>query len=413
MLNRFFSRSVIITGAAVVAVFAAPSSSHANSDVRSRKTSLSSPDVSTTSSTATASGPTSPPLNVNSGPPPLASGIIDMIGNTPLVELRSLSKATGRRILAKCEFLAPGGSVKDRAALYLIRAAEADGRLSPGGTVIEATGGNTGVALAAIAAAKGYKCILTVPPTTSEEKVSLARSMGARVEVCANVPFGDPLHYYARAATLAAETAGGVWLDQFENPACALCHYETTGPEILAQVGSRGIDGVCLAAGTGGTIGGIAPALRKANSNLRVFLIDPPGSSLASLVNSGDLIVTPGTTINEGVGIGRLTRNFKTALDEGKIESAFIGDDQEVVDMAAFLLRREGLFVGPSAALNVCGVVKAARLLPAGSTLVTVLCDSGARYGSKLWKPDGGLWLAERGLAISNSVKEGGLPFVS
>jgi cysteine synthase A len=409
MLNHFLSRAVVVTGAAVV--FATPSISHSAGTVNTAPPLTLNKRTSDVSNVSTGIG--TPPHILN-GPPPLASGIIDMIGNTPLVELRSLSKATGRRILAKCEFLAPGGSVKDRAALYLIRAAEADGRLLPGGTIIEATGGNTGIALAAIAAAKGYKCILTVPPTTSEEKVFLARSMGARVEVCANVPFGDPLHYYARAATLAAETAGGVWLDQFENPACAACHYETTGPEIIAQVGRGGgkIDGLCLAAGTGGTIGGIAPALRKANSNLRVFLIDPPGSSLASLVNSGELLVIPGTTINEGVGIGRLTRNFKTALDDGKIESAFIGDDQEVVDMAAFLLRREGLFVGPSAALNVCGVVKAARLLPAGSTLVTVLCDSGARYGSKLWKPDGS-WLAERGLAVSNSVKEGGLPFVA
>ena len=356
-------------------------------------------------------GVASPPRpGLRTGPPPLASGIIDMIGNTPLVELKSLSKATGRRILAKCEFLAPGGSVKDRAALYLILAAEADGRLVQGGTVVEATGGNTGVALAAIAAARGYKCVLTMPPATSEEKIALARSMGARVDVCADVPFGDPRHYYARAASLATEL-GGVWLDQFENAACAAAHYETTGPEILAQAPGGRIDGLCLAAGTGGTIGGLTGALRDANPALRVFLIDPPGSSLASLVNYGALTATPGSTINEGVGIGRLTANFKTALDLG-VEAAFVGDDGEVVDMAAFLLRREGLFVGPSAALNVCGAVKAARLLPKGSVVVTVLCDSGARYGSKLWKADGS-WLGARGLKVSQDVNDGGLPFVA
>jgi len=359
-----------------------------------------------------AAPPASPraPLVAPRAAPPLARSVLELVGGTPLVELTSLSAATGCRILAKLEHLGPGGSVKDRAALALLAAAEASGALRAGGTVVEATGGNTGVALALAAALKGYACALTMPPATSDEKVALARALGARVEVCPAVPFGDARHYYARAAAVAAEIPGAVWVSQFENVANARAHAEGTGPEIWEQAGGR-VDALALAAGTGGTIGGLTTALRARNPALRVFLIDPPGSSLAALVTRGALAASPGATINEGVGIGRLTANFSLALDAG-IEEAFAGVDAEVVDMAAFLLRREGLHVGPSAALNVCGAVKAARRLGPGHTVVTVICDGGARYGTKLWAPDGA-FLRERGLAVSPGVAAGGLPQIA
>jgi cysteine synthase A len=345
-----------------------------------------------------------PPPPPRAPPPPLAASVLDLIGNTPLLELRSLSDATGCRILVKCEQFTPGGSVKDRAALSIVRAAEASGALAPGGAIVEATGGNTGIALALIAAQRGYRCFLTMPPTTSPEKVALARALGATVEVCAAVAFGEPEHYYARAAAIAAER-GAVWTDQFENAANRAAHFDTTGPEIWAQAGGR-VDALALGAGTGGTIGGLATFLRARNPALRVFLIDPPGSALAAYVTRGELVASPGPTINEGIGLARITNNFAAAFP---VEAAFQGVDAEVVDMAHFLLRREGLHVGPSAALNVIAAVKAARLLGPGHTVVTILCDGGARYAAKM-APDA---LAARGLAVSPAVLAGALPVLS
>lgn len=350
-----------------------------------------------------ASSPPPPPP-----PPPLATSVLEAIGNTPLIELRSLGPTLprGARVLAKCEFLNPGGSVKDRAALSIVLDAEARGVLLPGGTLVEGTGGNTGIGLALVAAARGYKCVFTMPPATSSEKVELARSMGARVEVCPAVPFTDPSHYYQRAQAIAKEIPGAVWCNQFEGHANARAHFETTGPEIWAQAGGH-VDGLALAAGTGGTIGGLASYLRTRNPALRVFLIDPPGSSLAAYVRTGAVEPSPGNSINEGIGIGRITENFRTA---GHIDRVFDGVDQEAVDMAYFLLLREGLWVGPSAALNVVAAVKAARELGEGATVVTVLCDGGARYGTKLWRSE---WLKERGLAVCAAVTTGGSPGVA
>lgn len=266
---------------------------------------------------------------------PIKRSITECIGNTPLLELTSLSKATGCRILAKAEHLNPGGSVKDRAALRIITEAEAEGRLLPGGTIVEGTGGNTGVAMALIAASRGYNAVFTMPDNTSREKVELMEAFGARAIVCPVLPFSAPEHYYHVAQRLAERTPGAVWGNQFEGRANMAAHYTTTGPEIWQQAGGR-VDAIALAAGTGGTIGGLSTFLREMNPRLRVFLIDPPGSCLANYVNTGALTPSTGSTLVEGIGIGRLTSNFKAALP---IDRAFVGSDQEAIDMAYHLLR--------------------------------------------------------------------------
>lgn len=328
-------------------------------------------------------------------PPPTQASILDSIGNTPLLELTSLSRATGCRILAKAEFMNPGGSVKDRPALALVLEAERAGLLKPGGCVVEGTGGNTGVGLALVCAARGYRCICTCPDNTSPDKIGLIAALGAKIIVCAPAPFESPAHYYQRARAIAASEPGGVWGNQFESTANARSHYEGTGPELWAQSGER-VDALALAAGTGGTIAGVSMFLRERNPALKVFLIDPPGSTLLALVRRGIVEASPGSTaIMEGVGIGRKTANFALA----RVDAAFEGSDQEALDMAYFLLRNEGVFVGPSAALNVVAAVKAARVMGPGKTIATVLCDGGDRYRSKLYSP---AWLAERGLRISD-----------
>lgn len=335
-----------------------------------------------------------------------SDGLLGAIGATPLIELKSLSEATGCRVLAKAEFMSVGGSVKDRAAASIVAAAEASGALvprhkrrpgEPAGTIVEGTGGNTGITLALIAAARGYKCHFTMPPSTSPEKVETARCLGCSVEVCPSVPFDSPLHFYHRAQAYAKATPGAVWMSQFESAANSAAHETTTGPEIYEQAGGR-VDGVVLSSGTGGSVGGISRALRARDPRVRVFLVDPPGSSLASFVESQTLTPTPGDTVTEGVGLGRVTSNFASA---GPLDGAFRATNEEVVAMAHYLMRREGLWVGPSAALNVVGAVKLARALGPGKTVVTLLCDGGARYASKVYSP---AWLAERGLAAAANV---------
>lgn len=337
-------------------------------------------------------------------PANVTDGVLGAIGNTPLIELRSLSAATGCRILAKAEFMNPGGSVKDRAALNIVARLEADGALTPRhrlgpnerkGTLVEGTGGNTGVGLAIVAAARGYDAIFCMPENVSSEKVQLARTLGATVVVCPAVPFTDKRHYYHRAQQIAAETPGAVWTNQFESLMNAAGHYGGTGPEIWKQAGGI-VDAFAVSAGTGGTIGGLACYLRERNPTLRVYLADPPGSALASYVQRGELVASAGTTIAEGIGIARLTRNFEAATP---IDAAFTVSDQDTVDMAFYLLRQEGVFVGPSAALNVVAAVKAARQLGPGHTVVTVLCDGGRNYMTKMYGADGA-WLESRGLRM-------------
>lgn len=311
-------------------------------------------------------------------------GILSTISNTPLVLIPSLSNATGCRILVKCEFLTPGGSIKDRAALHIIDLFEKSGLLIPRAeepyTIIEATGGNTGIALALIAAARGYKCILTMPSSVSIEKIEFARMLGAEVIVCPGCPFLDPRHYYQKAKQLSNEISKSVWTNQFENLSNGLAHYTTTGPEIWKQSGNQ-VDGVVVSAGTGGTINGLSNYLKEQNPSCLSYLIDPAGSGLKSLVETGELKASSGNSIAEGVGILRLTKNFANA----KVDGAFQGCDKEAIAMAYYLLKREGIFIGPSAAMNVVGAVKLAKKLGPGHSIVTVLCDGGGRYSSKMW----------------------------
>ena len=319
---------------------------------------------------------------------------------TPLVELRSVSAATGCRVLAKCEHLHPGGSVKDRAAHALVSAAESSGQLKPGGEIVQATGGNTGIALAMLAAARGYRCTVFVPENVSPDKIELLRLCGATVELCSLVKITDEANYVRRAAAYAAATEGAVLPDQFEDTVNADAHYSGTGAEIWEQSGGR-VDGFVCAAGTGGTIAGVSRALKEHAPDCSIRLIDPTGSGLKCFVEEGEF-ASSGSCFIDGIGISRLTANFARA----RVDGAFRGDDREAVEMAHYLLRNEGLFVGPSAALNVVGAVKLARELAskaragasvdAGApTVVTILCDGGERYRSTTFNA---AWLADKGL---------------
>lgn len=337
-------------------------------------------------------------------------GVLAAIGNTPLLEIESLSRATGCRILAKAENMNPGGSVKDRAALWLIRDAEKRGALQTGGTICEGTGGNTGIGLALVAAASGYHAKLAMPESIASEKIELMRTLGAEVHLCPGVPFTDERHYFHVAARL-GDLPGHCCVSQFENVANSKSHYESTGPEILRQAGPAGIDAFICASGTGGTIGGLAAFFSEVSPTTKLFLIDPPGSGLYDAVVSncaGDpfgkegecmgkaitwLPRSAGSSITEGIGIGRQTANFSQALP--LLHGALKGTDQEAIDMAYHLLRADGIFVGPSAALNVAGAYRLAKELGPGKTIVTILCDGGQRYRSKMYSES---WLKERGL---------------
>jgi cysteine synthase len=347
----------------------------------------------------------------------VSDGVLESIGNTPLIELRSVGSQLGCRILAKAEHMNPGGSIKDRAALSIVNELEKQGRLVPrsrrasgdaAGTIVEATGGNTGIGFALVAAARGYDSVFTMPDSISPEKVAFAELLGARVVLCpSTVPFADPQHYYQRAQSIVNEMgAGAVFGNQFESEHNWRAHYEGTGPEIVRQAAESHIDAIAVSAGTGGTIGGLSRFFHEHSPSTRIFLIDPPGSSLYRLVTAGALEPTPNPTkLAEGVGIGRLTANFRAA----SVDDAFVGTDQEIVDMAYFLLRNEGLLVGPSAALNVVGAVKAARVLGPGKTIVTVICDGGERYRGKLYNT---AWLRERGLSVPEPATLESLDFV-
>lgn len=329
------------------------------------------------------------------------------VGETPLFYLRSLSEATGCEIYGKAEYTNPSGSVKDRAARQMILEAEQSGRLKPGGTIVEGTGGNTGVALAALGSARGYKVVLTMPVIIAKEKVQLAERFGAQVLLCELVPFTDPRNYARRAATLASEIPGAIHTDQFENLANFRAHYCGTGPEIWRQTQGK-IDAFVTSAGTGGTIAGVSAFLKEAAAGLgppgrvQVWLVDPMGSALFNWVNQGRLL-SEGSSEVEGIGIGRITANFKQANLDGAIRCS----DQEAIDMCAYLMRNEGLCLGPSAALNVVGAVKMAKKLGPGKTIVTVLCDSGERYTSKIYNDE---WLAKMG--FTNTTTGKGVEFV-
>jgi cysteine synthase A len=312
------------------------------------------------------------------------------IGNTPLIRLAKLSAAIDRTVVGKAEFLNPGGSVKDRAAKFIIEDAERTGRLKPGGVIVEGTAGNTGIALAMLGNARGYTTIIVTPDDQSIEKIELLRVLGADVRLVPAVPFTNPENYYHVAHRIAESTPNAIFADQFNNLANSRGHYATTGPEIWFACGSA-LDAFVASAGTGGTFAGVSLSLKERKPSLRAVVADPLGSSLYSWVTCGTLDFT-GDSITEGIGIKRITENFRAAIADDAIRI----DDRVMVEMAYYLLREEGLLLGGSAALNVAAAARVALTLPARSTVATILCDGGARYLSRLYNEK---WLADNGLA--------------
>jgi cysteine synthase A len=320
----------------------------------------------------------------------ITDGFVGAVGNTPLIRLRSLSEQTGCEILAKAEFMNPGGSVKDRAALGILREAEASGALRPGGTVVEGTAGNTGIGLAHLCNARGYRCLILIPDTQSAEKIELLRCLGAEVRTVPAVPYRDPNNYVRLSGRVAEDIPGAVWANQFDNLANRRAHYSTTGPEIWEQCGGR-VDAWVSATGTGGTYAGVAMYLKEQDSSVRCVLADPCGSALYSWATGGEL-KAEGTSITEGIGNSRVTAN----LDGAPVDDAVRIDDPQALRTIYGLLWQEGLFMGGSVGINVAAAVETARRLGPGHRIVTVLCDGGDRYRSRLYNAD---WLASRGLS--------------
>jgi cysteine synthase A len=311
----------------------------------------------------------------------VVDGLIGAIGNTPLIRLGRASAATGCEILGKAEFLNPGGSVKDRAGLAIIRAAEADGSLKPGGVIVEGTAGNTGIGLTLVANALGYKCVIVMPETQSREKIDFLRMIGADLRLVPAKPFRDPGNYVHVSRRL-AEELGAVWANQFDNLANREGHRLTTGAEIWAQTGGA-IDAFTCACGTGGTLAGVSLALKSRKPDVKIILADPEGSGLYGWVKNGDLTVT-GSSITEGIGQSRVPEN----LNNIAIDDAVRIPDPEALEQVFDLLIHEGLSVGGSAGINIAAALRVARDLGPGHTIVTILCDGGARYQSKLFNPD-------------------------
>jgi cysteine synthase A len=324
------------------------------------------------------------------------ASVLDAIGNTPLIRLRHLSDATGCEILGKAEFMNPGQSVKDRAALGIVRAAEASGALRPGGVIVEGTAGNTGIGLAMVGNALGYRTIIVIPRTQSEEKKAALRLLGASLVEVDAVPYANPNNYVRYSGRLAQEInesdpAGAIWANQFDNTANRDAHVATTGPEIFAQTGGK-VDGFVCAVGTGGTLAGVARALRERKPGVAIALADPHGAALHSYFTTGEL-KSEGNSITEGIGQGRITAN----LEGLKVDHAFRIGDGEALGVLYDLVRQEGLCLGGSAGVNVAGAVRLARALGPGHTIVTILCDLGARYQSKLYNPE---FLRQKGLPV-------------
>jgi cysteine synthase A len=321
----------------------------------------------------------------------IKSGFVGTVGNTPLIRLNSFSEETGCEILGKAEFLNPGGSVKDRAALYIIQDAEAKGLLKPGGTVVEGTAGNTGIGLVHICNARGYKCLIVIPETQSQEKIDLLRTLGAEVRTVPAVPYRDPGNYVKVSGRIAAELDNAVWANQFDNLANRQAHYETTGAEIWEQTEGK-VDGWVAATGTGGTYAGVALYLKERNPHVRCVVADPLGSGLYSYVKTGEIKIE-GSSITEGIGNSRITANMEGV----PLDDAIQIDDREALRVLSQLLHQEGLFMGGSVGINVAAAIVLAQQLGAGHRIVTVLCDGGARYQSRLYNPE---WLAARGLSL-------------
>lgn len=321
----------------------------------------------------------------------IKNGFVEAIGNTPLIRLKSFSEQTGCEILGKAEFLNPGGSVKDRAALEIIEAAERQGQLKPGGTVVEGTAGNTGIGLAHICNAKGYRCLIVIPETQSQEKIELLRTLGAEVRTVPAVPYRDPNNYVKLSGRLAQELDNAIWANQFDNLANRQAHYKTTGPEIWQQTGGR-VDAWVAATGTGGTYAGVSLYLKEQSANIQCVVADPLGSGLYSYVKTGEIKIE-GNSITEGIGNSRVTAN----MEDVPIDDAIQIDDPEALRVIYQLLQRDGLFMGGSVGINVGAALALAQDLGPGHTIVTVLCDGGARYQSRLYHRE---WLASKGLQV-------------
>jgi cysteine synthase A len=311
----------------------------------------------------------------------LADDLAAAIGNTPLIKLRRASAATGCTILGKAEFMNPGGSVKDRAALAIIQDAEQRGALKPGGTVVEGTAGNTGIGLTLVGNARGYRTVIVMPETQSQEKIDFLRMIGADLRLIPAKPYRDPGNYVHVSGRLATEL-GAVWANQFDNLANREGHRLTTGPEIWQQTEGR-IDAFTCACGSGGTLGGVALALKAQNQAVRIILADPEGSGLYGWVTANDLTVA-GSSITEGIGQSRVPGNLEGAPIDGAVRIP----DAEALEQVFDLLIHEGISVGGSAGINIAAAIRVARDLGPGHTVVTILCDGGSRYQSKLFNPE-------------------------
>lgn len=326
----------------------------------------------------------------------IKNGLVDAIGNTPMIRLKKASEETGCEILGKCEFLNPGQSVKDRAALYIIKDAVAKGDLKPGGVIVEGTAGNTGIGLALVGNALGFRSVIVIPETQSQEKKDMLRLCGAELIEVPAVPYKDPNNYVKYSGRLAEELAakepnGAIWANQFDNVANRLAHIETTGPEIWNQTDGK-VDGFICAVGTGGTLAGTGMALKEKNKDIQIGLADPMGAALFNYYKNGEL-KAEGSSITEGIGQGRITAN----LEDAPIDHPYQIPDSEALPICFDLLSNEGLCLGGSSGINIAGAMRLAKEMGPGHTIVTILCDYGTRYQSKMWNP---AFLKEQGLPV-------------
>ena len=318
-------------------------------------------------------------------------GFADAIGNTPLIRLAHVSNATGCEILGKAEFMNPGGSVKDRAARSIVDEAERTGRLQPGGIVVEGTAGNTGIGLAHVCNARGYRLIIAMPDNQSPEKFQTLETLGAEVLPIKTVPYADPNHYQKVAARIAEQLPAAIWSNQFDNVANRQAHFDSTGPEIWQQTQGK-VNAFVCSTGTGGTLGGVARYLKQQNAAVKTYLADPQGSSLYHWIRDGELKANGPSSITEGIGIGRVTAN----LADTPIDDAIHVNDMDTVQMVYELLRKEGLFLGSTSGVNVAAAVQVAQRLGPGHTIITILCDSGHKYQSRLFNRS---WIEQKGFA--------------
>jgi cysteine synthase len=317
------------------------------------------------------------------------SSTLQLIGNTPLVLLKGASEAAGCEIYGKCEFANPGASVKDRAALYIVRDAEQQGLLKPGGTIVEGTAGNTGIGLALVANALGYKTIIVMPETQSREKMDTLRALGAKLVLVPAAPYANPGHFVHTSRRIAAETPNAIWANQFDNIANRRAHIETTAEEIWTQMEGR-VDGFTCAAGTGGTIAGVSLGLKAKDEKITIALTDPYGAALYNFYAHGEL-KAEGNSVAEGIGQGRITANLEGAL----IDTQFRISDEDGLYWVRQMLGEEGLCLGLSSGINVAGAVALGKQLGSGARIATILCDTGFRYLSTLYDPD---WMQSKGL---------------